>query len=177
LQDEATIGTSDLGGANAPISDFLMASTHFTVIVEVKRPDTPLFRAAHRKNRANAWALAPELTDAVSQILEQKASWEKKAAIGADHFLKSGNRLHQKTVDPKCLLIIGANDAFNGTEQEADIKLRTFELYRRDSRNIEIITYSELYERAEFIVSHPSPKSPPESPSVVAIPDDYDIPF
>ena len=31
------------------------------------------------------------------------------------------------------------------------IKKKTFELFRRDSRNIEIITYDELYERAKFI--------------------------
>ena len=29
---------------------------------------------------------------------------------------------------------------------------KTFELFRRDSRNVEIITYDELYDRARFIV-------------------------
>jgi len=33
------------------------------------------------------------------------------------------------------------------------IKAKTFELYRRNSRNIEILTYSELYERAYYIVN------------------------
>lgn len=35
---------------------------------------------------------------------------------------------------------------------EEEIKKKTFELYRRDSRNIEIITFDELFERAKFIV-------------------------
>jgi len=32
------------------------------------------------------------------------------------------------------------------------ITKETFELFRRDSRNIEIITFDELYDRAKFIV-------------------------
>jgi len=30
--------------------------------------------------------------------------------------------------------------------------MKTFELFRRDSRNVEILTYDELYNRAEYIV-------------------------
>jgi hypothetical protein len=33
------------------------------------------------------------------------------------------------------------------------IKKKTFELFRRNSRTIEIVTYDELLERAKFIVS------------------------
>lgn len=32
------------------------------------------------------------------------------------------------------------------------MKRKTLELFRRDSRNVEIITYDELLERASFIV-------------------------
>jgi hypothetical protein len=32
------------------------------------------------------------------------------------------------------------------------IKEKTLELFRRDSRNVELVTYDELYERARFIV-------------------------
>jgi hypothetical protein len=30
--------------------------------------------------------------------------------------------------------------------------MKTFELFRRDSRNVEILTFDELYDRATFIV-------------------------
>ena len=49
-------------------------------------------------------------------------------------------------------MIVGSNSQFSGTEKESAIKLRTFELFRRDSRNLEILTYDELYERAKFVV-------------------------
>ena len=53
------------------------------------------------------------------------------------------------------ILIIGnskkqIHEIRNITERE--LKSDTFELFRRDSRNVEIITYDELYERAKFIV-------------------------
>lgn len=37
-------------------------------------------------------------------------------------------------------------------DREKEIQKKTLELFRSDSRNIEIITYDELFERAKFIV-------------------------
>ena len=70
------------------------------------------------------------------------------------NYSASGELIGRMTVDPKSILLIGSNGQFSGTEKERTIKLRTFELFRRDSRNIEILTYDELYERAKFIVGH-----------------------
>lgn len=159
LQDEAHIAVTDLAGRDAAISDFLLNSSHFTVLVEVKKPTTALFD--NRRNRAGAWSLSGDLVDAVSQILEQKAAWQLKAETNAHkNFDRNGQPIRQRTVDPKCILIIGGEGAFDGTPQVRDLKLKTFELFRRDSRNIEILTYDELYERASFVVNHSSrPKS------------------
>jgi antiviral defense system Shedu protein SduA len=151
LQSEAHLGTEDVAGRDGAIGDFLMGASNFTVLVEVKRPDTELF--AKGKNRANSWRLSRELIDAVSQILEQKASWQIKAETNAiKNYAQGDDLISQKTVDPKCFLIIGSLNSIAGSDREKEIKLRTFELFRRDSRNIEIITYDELYERAVFIV-------------------------
>ena len=35
--------------------------------------------------------------------------------------------------------------------RDANIKRDTFELFRRDTRNLEIVTFDELLERARFI--------------------------
>lgn len=152
LQAEAHIADTDVSGHDAAIVDFLMGCTNFTVLVEVKKPSTPLFRK--NQNRANSWRLSSDFTDAVSQILEQKASWQIKAEANAHkNFNAAGQLLRQRTLDPKCILITSSSAAFAGSEKEREIKLRTFELFRRDTRNIEIVTYDELYERACFIVS------------------------
>jgi hypothetical protein len=152
LQAEGHIASADLSGQDAPVVDFLMGCTNFTVLVELKKPSTPLFK--NNQNRANSWRLSSDFTDAVSQILEQKASWQIKAEVNANkNFNVAGELLRQRTLDPKCILITSTNAAFSGTEKEREIKLRTFELFRRDTRNIEIVTYDELYDRAQFVVS------------------------
>ncbi len=40
----------------------------------------------------------------------------------------------------------------SSNELELEIKKKTFELFRNDSRNIEFLTYDELYDRAKYIV-------------------------
>jgi len=157
LQNEAHTANTDLAGRDGSISDSLLGCSKFTVLVEIKRPDTPLFESS--KNRANSWKLSDNLIESLSQILEQKASWQIKGEVNANNnFNDEGTLIQQKTLDPKSILIIGSDSQFEGIEKVKQIKLRTFELFRRDSRNIEILTYDELYERAKFIVSH-TPKA------------------
>jgi hypothetical protein len=149
LQRDAAVSDIDLDGTNTVEGDFLLGSSDFTVLVEMKRPDTPLFGTLQKRSRT--WKLSGDLLDAVSQILAQKAEWQVKST--EKQFDAAGNVIEQRTHDPKCLLIIGSKEQFDGTPRELDMKYRTFELFRRDSRNIEILTYTELYERAHFLVN------------------------
>jgi hypothetical protein len=153
LQKEAHVSASDVAGKDAVINDFLLGCNKFTVLVELKRHDTPLF--GNDKNRSNSWTLSDELIAGLSQILEQKASWQISAETNqSGNFDDQGNPIKQKTFDPKSILIIGSTKQYDGSEKEKQIKAKTFELFRRDSKNIEILTYDELYERAKFIVEH-----------------------
>ena len=155
LQREAAVSDSDLDGKNTANSDFLLGSTDFTVLVELKRPDTQLFEST--KSRSRSWKLSKSLFEAVSQILAQKAAWEIKSTQNC--YNSDGKLIVQKTCDPKSILIVGSRDQFDDDQRDQDIKFRTFELFRRDSRNIEIITYDELYERAHYIVNQKLPTS------------------
>ena len=149
LQREASVSSTDLDGKNEVKSDFLLGDKNFTVLVELKRPDTPLFEIG--KDRSESWKLSKDLTYAISQILAQKAEWEIKSLT--DQFDESGDRIEQETFDPKTILIIGHTNQFSGSTKTDLIKRKTFELYRRNSRNIEILTYDEIFERAKFIVN------------------------
>lgn len=158
LQDEADVGSADIAGRDAPVSDFLLGATDFTVLVELKQPSTPLFSGS--KARSGTWRLSTDLIESVSQVLQQKASWQTKAEThAAGNFDRDGALIHQRTADPKCILIIGSDRAFAGSDAEREAKLRTFELFRRNSRNIEILTYTELYQRAEFVVGRAAHKA------------------
>lgn len=155
LQKEAAVSGVDVDGKNTVNSDFLMGSTDFTVLVELKRPDTLLFE--HAKNRSHSWRLSQYLVHAMSQILAQKAAWEIKSS--ETNYDEEGFPITQKTSDPKAILIIGRKDEIAGNPRDYEIKMKTFELYRRDSRNVEILTYDELYERAYYIVHQELPKN------------------
>ncbi len=148
LQREANVSRTDLNGGNAVISDFLLTDARFTKLVELKTPKTNLFE--NRKNRSDSWRLSTDLSDAVSQILAQKANWELESA-GAN-YTAEGQRISEAAHDVECILVIGQFSNIEGNEKECAIKLKTLELYRRNLRNIEILLYDELYERARFIV-------------------------
>ena len=89
----------------------------------------------------------------VEQVLEQKAEWLTAAPSG-DHFDKSGTRrLEARTRDAKTILVIGNRAEFDqsGNARDATVKRDTFELFRRDTRTLEILTFDELLDRAKFI--------------------------
>jgi hypothetical protein len=151
LQKEFHASNSEADGSNEVIGDFLLGDKKFTTFVELKKPNTEIFGL--EKNRSNSWRLSNHLIDAVSQILEQKAAGQIKLdKIVHDN---KGNEIKQKAYDSKTILIIGNwNQIKDDSDLIRKIKEKTFELFRRDSKNIEIVTYDELYERAKFIVDY-----------------------
>ncbi|MFQ6242593.1 Shedu anti-phage system protein SduA domain-containing protein [Sinorhizobium meliloti] len=67
---------------------------------------------------------------------------------------KSGDRrLTARTRDPKAILVIGRRRDIegNGSTRDAEVRRDTFELFRRDTRNLDIVTFDELLDRARFI--------------------------
>lgn len=149
---EMVVGTAGTDNRDKPTVDYLMTFTDYTVLVEIKRPDTPIFQR-RESGRAGTWRFSGNFMDAVSQILEQKAEWLIAAQSG-DHFDKSGRRrLEARTRDAKTILVIGNRGEFDQLDnlRDANIKRDTFELFRRDTRNLEIVTFDELLERARFI--------------------------
>jgi hypothetical protein len=148
LQRESHISRTALDGSGSVITDFLLSDSRFTKLVELKKPDTPLFESS--RNRSDSWKLSKELTYAVSQILAQKANWDYESH--SENFGENGERITEETHDVGCILLIGCSSQFTGDNREMGIKRRTFELFRRNLRNIEIILYDELYHRVNRLI-------------------------
>lgn len=148
LQREVHLSSTNVDGSKAVITDFLLGDNSFTTFVEIKKPSTPIF--SNNTNRSNSWMLSNHLIGAVSQILEHKASGLIR--FDRPEYIE-GELQDLKAYDSKVILIIGDWKELDNSRntEEKEIKKKTFELFRRDSRNIEIITYNELYERAVFI--------------------------
>ncbi|MDB5446057.1 MAG: hypothetical protein JWQ97_1374 [Phenylobacterium sp.] len=97
--------------------------------------------------------VSPEFMSAVSQIIEQKAEWLSFSQTG-EHYNKSGTeKLTARTRNARSILVIGSKEEFArlGNARDATVMADTFELFRRECRSIDIITYDELLERARFI--------------------------
>jgi hypothetical protein len=153
LQKEFHASDTNAGGKSGVIADFLMGDNNFTSFVELKLPTTKLFGKA--KNRSHSWKLSNNLIESMSQILEQKASGQLKIETTKELVDDNMNLITQHSFDSKTILLIGnwsEVDLSNEPIGIKNIKKKTFELFRRDSRNVEIITYDELYKRAAFIV-------------------------
>jgi hypothetical protein len=149
---EMTVGAGGTDNQNKPTIDFLMTFTDYTVLVEIKKPDTAIFKQS-RGGRAGTWEFSSEFTSAVSQIIEQKAEWLASAQTG-EHYNKAGTAtLTARTRNAKSILVIGSKEEFSRLENLRDARVMrdTFELFRREMRSIDIVTFDELLERARFI--------------------------
>lgn len=156
---EMTVGGGGTDNQNKPVTDFLMNFSDYTVLVEIKRPDTPIFRKK-RGGRAGTWEFSSEFMSAVSQIIEQKAEWLSFSQFG-EHHNKSGTEiLKARTRNAKSILVIGSSTEFSKAEggRAANLMRDSFELFRRENRSIDIVTFDELLERARFITKDRSDK-------------------
>ena len=149
---EMVVGAGGTDNREKPTVDYLMNFTSYSVLVEIKRPDTSVFRQ-RRAGRSGTWRFSNEFMDGISQVLEQKAEWLAQAQ-SRQHYDKSGtHHLATRARDPKAILVIGRGAEIEGTgnARDAEIRRDTFELFRRDTRNLDIVTFDELLDRARFI--------------------------
>jgi|8_EtaG_2_1085327.scaffolds.fasta_scaffold17245_3 hypothetical protein len=154
--EEQRVGLEDSLGKGSPRTD-LLGISDFTTLVELKHSNTNIFKETKSKGRANTWDFTTDFIEGVSQCLGQKFELEK--IYEQKNFINNeGIRLDkQKThsVDPKSILIIGNKKKefpIDKGEDINNIKLDTLQRFRRNTRNIDIITFDELFERAFQIV-------------------------
>lgn len=147
-------GGNNFTGTGAQRGDFLLstnAAAKFTCLVEIKKPTTGLL--SYNKSgeifeyRNGVCLISRELAGGVAQVQANCKTWQKSASDSVnDRVLQKSNI---NTVQPKGILVIGNTD-----ELSTDASIETFELYRRNLYNPEIITFDELLARARFIVAN-----------------------
>lgn len=158
LIEEQEIGISSTRGTLNPVTDYL-GINDYTLLVELKKPTTPIFTNRKQNTaRANTWSFSSDFIDGISQCLAQKTDWEKSHAQ-KNIVNDKGNIVDQRkhrTIDPNVIFILGRKDrqfCLEDTTTDVIIKRDTFERFRRNNRNIEIITYDELLLRAKKILN------------------------
>jgi len=174
VQAQPRYGGQKLGGKGTEKGDFLQrteAQVKFTVLVEIKKPDTTLL--APKLYRNAAWQLGEDLTGGVTQLQANCRRWEIEGSR-TDENREGLSDEGVCTIQPKGILVIGQTAQLNQAT-----KKNTFELFRRNVVNPEILTFDELFERAKFIVEQAAEAKQPdaqESTGDIPLPED-DVPF
>lgn len=153
LISKQKIGNADSKGIGNPEVD-LLGISYFTTLIELKTSKTEIFKKEKSsRSRANTWDFSNDFIEAYSQTLSQRSVISENKNIIDENEEIIDTKKH-RILDPKAVLIIGnRNIEFPHIRRtEFDFKTDCFERIRRDSRNIEIITYDELFERTFHIV-------------------------
>lgn len=139
------------GGQNPDFLGITRGEVGFTVLVEIKTPQTHLL-SGEDEIRNGAWSLSQELTDALMQIQANTDKWNTTGAR-TDENRDALEKHGVYTVRPKGILVIGS---LAEVRDDPRSRRETFERFRKSVMGIEIVTFDELYERAKFIVDHSS---------------------
>lgn len=154
---QATVGGPGVKGAGEKIADFLVTHrlTANCALLEIKRPDTRLFLKDKDRGMPK---VAPELTSAIVQVLDQRQRFQLD-------FISIKYKSRDVEMEPHhigCVVLAGKMPA-------SDDEKRAFEIYRNAFKDVLILTFDEVLERLKALKAHltPSPDEPmvPEPPS------------
>lgn len=143
IKSKAYVGGKSILNTGGKVVDFLVKNsvTKSVGLVEIKTPKTPLLG---KQYRGGIYNISDELSGAILQVLSYRESLSRDRVALLGH-----GSLDADTFDPKCLVIIGhAKRELTDTE-----KRRSFELFRAQLPDVEVITYDEMFERTRSLVN------------------------
>jgi hypothetical protein len=136
VRDQASVGGRKLSGDGEKITDFLVKNslTNNTALFEIKTPQTPILNKT--PFRDGVYTPAADLSGSINQALDQKYQLQKQIAQ-----IKDNSRLYDiESYAVHCCLVIGKTP-------EGDDRKKSFELFRRNSKDVEIVTFDELLQK------------------------------
>ena len=136
VRGQASVGGHKLSGKGETIADFLVKNslTDNSAIIEIKTPQTKMLNKS--EYRGQVYPPSRELVGAVNQTLDQKHSFEREIAR-----IKDNSRLFDlESYSVRCCLVVG-------TMPSGEDMKKSFELFRGNSKHVEIVTFDELLEK------------------------------
>jgi len=140
IQDKAYVGGMKMDRSDARFVDYIYSaeSSREAILIEIKTPTTPLTASEYRGN------LPPsrDLAGSVVQVLNYRHELVQNLRT-----LTGGTTVPLNAFNPKCAVIIGNAEA----ELCDETARRSFELFRAGLKDVEIITYDELFRKVEIL--------------------------
>lgn len=147
LKEKAYVGGKGIDNKGGQLLDFIVQNdlTRNTALIEIKTPATLLLGDEYR---TGTWQPGAEITGAVAQVTRYRDTLRK------DFHNLRGNALDRDTADevydvfdPPCIVIAG-----NYQKEVTRAKRASFELYRAELRNVELVTYDELFAKVASLL-------------------------
>lgn len=140
VQGQAYVGGHRLSGGGGKIADFLVKNslTNNAVIVEIKKPSMSLIQP--KAYRGGVHGPSKELSAAVSQVLDQVYLLQKDI----NSIKVNSNLFNIESYHIQGILIAG-NTPKSANEQ------KSFEYFRGNSKNVQVITFEELLEKLKSL--------------------------
>jgi hypothetical protein len=142
LENQAYVGGKGINNKGGNVVDFLYKNglSDNVLLVEIKTPVTPLVGTTYR---GTTYSASSDLSGSIAQILNYKDELQKNY-----QGLVSKSTSIFQTFNPKCMVVVGTLSTGLNTDQK-----KSFELFRSDSKQIEVITFDELFQKIEMLVS------------------------
>ncbi len=141
--DEAYAGGKSIDNKNGKYTDFLLKNSlsNNVAFFEIKTHKTKLLEdKAYRGN--DVFSTSKELAGCVNQVLNQRDKFQKSYAL-----LKTESDEEFESCNPACFVLVGTHEALTKKQRYS------FELFRSNNRDVEIITFDEIKRKIEMLRS------------------------
>ncbi|MBL6445683.1 DUF4263 domain-containing protein [Fulvivirga sp. 29W222] len=141
VDDKSYLGGKSFDNKGGNIIDFLFKQKQNSdaILIEIKTPKT---RLLGQKYRGNSYSISSDISGSIVQLLNYKNEFQRNY-----YALTDGSENGLKSFHPKCLLIAGSREM----EEMDDNQNRSFGIFRNSLKDVEIITYDELYEKIKDV--------------------------
>lgn len=142
FQDEYYVGGQKGTGKEARYADFIYKNklVESATIIEIKTHKTRILHKTAYRASGKVYPISSDITGAINQVLDQKNT-----------LLKNYSNIAQKdfeVFDPKCIVVAGT---IGSIPKE---RIKNFDMFRSNLRNIEIVCFDELLDKAKLLLSH-----------------------
>ncbi|WP_369888458.1 Shedu immune nuclease family protein [Bacillus halotolerans] len=140
FDEKAYIGGKGLGNKGGKVVDFIFQNdiSKDVALIEIKTPNTKILSGEYRQG---AYSIHSDLTGAIVQVLAYKEQLQREYGS-----LLLNSESDFKVFNPICVVIAGKLDELDKT------RLQSFELYRKEMKNILIITFDELFKKVSLLL-------------------------
>lgn len=149
FNDKTFIGGKGFENKGGKFPDYIYKNdlTKNMCIIEIKTPCSKLIGNTYRgKDSLNeVFSISNDFSGALNQILDYKHT-------AFMSFVNTKYNSMDKNIElynPKCLLVIGKI-----SDLKSDVEIKNFELFRNNLKDVEVITFDELFEKLKNIISN-----------------------